>query len=88
MYNGGSSKGWSLVNIQMYRDCRKGKLQESKQPPGSSGASVRCSAGLVLQLHAACIYTRELPAKGGRDGARVKGERRAGGSRTGQLAGV
>ena len=56
--------------------------------PGSGGASLRCTAGLVLQLHAACIYTRELPAKGGRDGARVTGERRAGGSRTGQLAGV
>ena len=70
MYNGSSGKGWSLVNIQMYMDCRKE------------------AAGLVLQLHAACIYTRELPAKGGRDGARVRGKRRAGGSRTGQLAGV
>ena len=67
---------------------QKGKPQESKQLPGSGGASLRCTAGLVLQLHAACIYTRELPAKGGRDGARVRGERRAGGSRTGQLAGV
>ena len=69
---------------------QKGKLQESKQPPGSGGASLRCTAGLALQLHAAYIYihTRELPAKGGRDDARVRGERRTGGSRTGQLAGV
>ena len=52
---------------------QKGKLQESKQPPGSGGASLRCTAGLVLQLHAACIYTCELPAKGGRDGTRVMG---------------
>ena len=67
---------------------QKGKPEESKQPPGSGGASLRCTAGLVLELHAACIYTHELPAKGGRDGARVTGERRAGGSRTGQFAGV
>ena len=67
---------------------QKLNTQESKQPPGSGGASLRCTAGLVLQLHVACIYTRDLPAKGGRDGTRVTGERRAGGSRTGQLAGV
>ena len=37
---------------------------------------MRCTAGLALQLHVAYIYiytrTRELPAKGGRDGARVR----------------
>ena len=48
---------------------QKRKPQESKKPPGSGSASLRCTAGLVLQLHAAC----ELPTKGGRDGARVTG---------------
>ena len=75
-------------DIQYIQGLQRGVTAGEQPAPGSGGAGSRSGAGLVLQLHAACIYTPELPAKGGRDGARATGERRAGGRRTGQLAGV
>ena len=79
---------WRRFELKRYTICtgtaEKGKLQESKRPPGSGGTSVRSGVVLALQLHAGHIY-RQLPAESGRDGTRVWGERCAGVSRTGWL---
>ena len=52
MYNG-------IYDIQ---GLQKGKPQESKQPPGSGGASLRCTAGLKRWCCMHGIYTCMLPA--------------------------
>ena len=75
MYNGSSGKGWSLVNIQMYNDCRKGSRRRASSPQAAvvqAWGALQvwlCSCMQRIYIHVSCLLRAGEMARGlrGRD---------------------